>query len=77
MIREKLKKKDLMVPFGVGELIEGKASGLFKVWLFKEVVAFKDGKSFGELALITSKPRAATIVCKQDCDFAVLDKQDY
>jgi CRP-like cAMP-binding protein len=36
-----------------------------------------DGKSFGELALLTSKPRAATIQCKKDTDFAVLDKFYY
>ena len=35
------------------------------------------GSSFGELALISSKPRAATIRCKTDCYFAVLEKEDY
>lgn len=36
-----------------------------------------EGKSFGEYALSTSKPRAATIQCKSDCEFATLDKKDY
>ena len=36
-----------------------------------------EGKSFGELALMTSKPRAATIQCKKDSEFAVLEKNDY
>jgi len=33
--------------------------------------------SFGELALITSKPRAATIICTEDTDLAVFDKHNY
>ena len=33
--------------------------------------------SFGELALITSKPRAATVVCAEDTDLVVLDKHNY
>jgi CRP-like cAMP-binding protein len=33
--------------------------------------------SFGELALHSDKPRAATIQCKQDCAVAVLHKDDY
>lgn len=32
------------------------------------------GYAFGELALLERKPRAATITCESDCDFAVLDK---
>ena len=35
------------------------------------------GVSFGEMALIDNKPRAASIMCKQVCDFAVLDKLYY
>ena len=35
------------------------------------------GKSFGELALINNKPRAATVKCITDCHFAVISKQDY
>ena len=37
----------------------------------------KPGASFGELALIHLKPRAATIICKEDCYFATLDRQGY
>ena len=33
------------------------------------------GDSFGELSLIENKPRAATIKCRENCHFAVLDKQ--
>lgn len=42
-----------------------------------EVVTLREGKSFGELALIKNKPRAATIRCKDDCHFAVMNKADY
>jgi CRP-like cAMP-binding protein len=35
------------------------------------------GCSFGELALIERKPRAATIVCAADCSFAILNKKDF
>ena len=42
-----------------------------------EVAALGKGDSFGELALMQNKPRAATIGCTQDCHFAVLDKSDY
>ena len=38
---------------------------------------YKPGDFFGELALITNKPRAATIRCLQDCHFAVIQKEDY
>ena len=36
-----------------------------------------EGTSFGELALLTKKPRAATIVCKTDCHFAIFDKEHF
>ena len=35
------------------------------------------GSSFGELALITQLPRNATIVCRDECHFAVLTKEHY
>jgi CRP-like cAMP-binding protein len=45
--------------------------------LFLEVVTLRSGKSFGELALIKNKPRAASIKCLEDCHFAVMNKSDY
>ena len=45
--------------------------------LFIEAVQLKAGKSFGELALIKNKPRAATIKCVEDCHFAVMSQADY
>lgn len=40
----------------------------------REVKSLSMGESFGEQALIYSKPRMATIRCKADCHFAILDK---
>lgn len=38
--------------------------------IFDMVGRFKEGKSFGELALIKSKPRATRVVCETPCQFA-------
>ncbi len=46
-----------------------------KVW--RDVRTLFEGESFGELALISNKPRSATIVTQTDCHFAVLDKKFY
>lgn len=35
------------------------------------------GSSFGELALMENKPRAATITCAEGCHFGVLDKSSF
>ena len=42
-----------------------------------EVVRYGKGGSFGELALETSKPRAASIWCKVPTHFIALEKLDY
>jgi CRP-like cAMP-binding protein len=42
-----------------------------------EVNELHAGDKFGELALIDNKPRKATIVCKEECDFATLDSKSY
>lgn len=38
---------------------------------------FKSGMYFGDLALLTSKPRAGTVVTLSDCYFAIIDKNTY
>lgn len=43
----------------------------------REAAILEAGKSFGELALIMQKPRAATITCIDFTDFATLDKTDF
>ena len=42
-----------------------------------EVKILRAGTTFGELALISKKPRAATIICKEDCNFGILEKKDF
>lgn len=44
---------------------------------FVEAITLNSGASFGDLALESSKPRAASIKCKQDSHFIYLEKQDY
>jgi hypothetical protein len=43
MIKEKLKKKDIGVPFGISELTDGKKSNVIKMWIFKEVAVLGEG----------------------------------
>lgn len=38
-----------------------------------EVKVLPEGSAFGELALIDKKPRAATITCKENSHFAILE----
>lgn len=42
-----------------------------------ELTRLDDGDSFGELALIEDKPRAATIKCLTNCTFATMSRTDY
>jgi CRP-like cAMP-binding protein len=44
---------------------------------FIPVAKMTTGRSFGELALINNKPRAATIQCITACHFAYMSKHDY
>lgn len=45
--------------------------------VFHKVVELGPGKIFGELALISNKPRAATITCITDCHFAILNRRAF
>jgi CRP-like cAMP-binding protein len=45
--------------------------------LFAHATTLGVGMSFGELALNNNVPRAATIRCRTDCHFAVMNKADY
>lgn len=45
--------------------------------IFIEVTTLNSGSSFGELALESSKPRGASIKCKNDSHFMYLEKYDY
>jgi len=45
---------------------------------FGRIVTYlKEGESFGEVALKRSIPRTATILCKTDCEFIVMLKDQY
>lgn len=44
---------------------------------FEEVNVLRDGHTFGELALLRDEKRMASIVCKEETHFAVLEKQDF
>ena len=46
-------------------------------FVLTNVKSLKAGESFGELALIDNKPRAATIICKENCHLAVLEKNHF
>lgn len=48
--------------------------------LMSKVNQMETGDCFGELALLSNKenePRMATVLCTQDCEFAVLDRQSF
>ena len=45
--------------------------------MFTEVKQLKKGVGFGELAITSGKPRASTIKCLTECDFATMSKNDY
>lgn len=48
-----------------------------KDYHYKNVASIWDGKIFGELALISHKPRAATIQSITECHFATLDRRSF
>ncbi|CAG9330359.1 unnamed protein product [Blepharisma stoltei] len=50
---------------------------MIQVEELKEVGGINPGQAFGELSLISDKPRAATITAKEHCILAVLCKQDF
>ena len=43
----------------------------------KVVATLSDGAYFGEIALLTSSPRTATVRARTDCDCFLLDKADF
>jgi len=59
------------------QIEEGTKKEIKTIFVLTEVKALSGGASFGELALIDKKPRAATIICKENCHFGVLDKNSF
>ena len=45
--------------------------------LLKETGRYNAGSSFGELALISSKPRAASVIAKTDGYLAIIEKATF
>ena len=54
-----------------------KSGGMVGSEEFREIKILKSGDAFGELALISKKNRAASILCREDSYFAVLDKKHF
>jgi CRP-like cAMP-binding protein len=50
---------------------------LHEIQWFVEVTSLANGVSFGELALTNQAPRAATVQCKENCNFAVFSGADF
>lgn len=60
-------------------LLEGACTVLINVHGHESLAVeyYSRGDSFGELALLHNRPRSASILCTQNCDFGVLEKEDY
>lgn len=56
---------------------KSKSTKIYNLKILAEVVSLSDGSSFGELALMNSKPRAATIVTLASTHVGYLVKTDY
>ena len=44
---------------------------------YRQLTLLRQGEYFGELALINYKPRAASVICREESNFAVLERNDY
>lgn len=65
-----------MVPRRV-EVTEGPPTRKRQQYELAEVNTVYAGSYFGELALLNDAPRTATIICKEDCEFAVMEADDF
>ncbi|GMI26746.1 hypothetical protein TrRE_jg9537 [Triparma retinervis] len=78
------------VKHGVNVFKQGDVGNLFYIVLRGEcdvfvthmgisfkAVTYGVGGAFGERALLTSEPRAATVTCTVNCDFLVIQRRDY
>ena len=45
--------------------------------MLRKVGELSEGQSFGELALINNRPRAARITCMTPCHFGTLDRRSF
>jgi CRP-like cAMP-binding protein len=44
---------------------------------YRTIENLKDGDHFGEVALIEHRSRNTSAICKTDCHFAVLSREDF
>ena len=44
---------------------------------YEQLIIVRQGEGVGELALISKKLRAASVLCREECHFAVLSREDY
>jgi CRP-like cAMP-binding protein len=44
---------------------------------YEQLIIVRQGEGVGELALISKKPRAASVLCREECHFAVLSRENY
>lgn len=63
------------IPRQVEEILPTGEKIIKNEFILTEVKILGNGSSFGELALLEKKPRAATIICKEDTHFAVLQSK--
>ena len=71
-VLRKLRNEEYQLLQKTGDFLSIETKFTFQIQ--KAVKTYISGESFGELALLNNKPRAANIVCLEECDFAVLSK---
>lgn len=54
-----------------------RAQNIDEQYTFKELLRLESGSSFGELALLNHKPRAARVLTETKCEFATMNKESY
>ena len=65
------------IPKTIEEINEKGETTQHVEYFLTDVRTLQMGASFGELALIDNRPRAATVICKSNCYFAVLEKDHF
>jgi CRP-like cAMP-binding protein len=65
------------IPKTVNEVLSDGKSVPKTEMVLTNVKVLTAGDSFGELALIDNRPRAATIKCRENCHLAILEKNHF
>jgi len=61
----------------IGQKIDLFDSARYGIFRFQLVSTLEDGQMFGELGLIYSRPRVATIMALSDSELAIMEKEDF